>query len=142
MSGLKIVAWIICGIVGAVGITIHFCLDLRLWLSNVRGEPPPASIAAYLWRAIASMVAACSAAYVAFLVYSWKAIGFFWLFVVLTVFVLSIAIVPTIYTYYFSAARMSRYAIETHASHIQDGTGGSASCTEELMRNEDSSSYV
>jgi hypothetical protein len=142
MSGLKILAWIICGIVGTVGITIHLYLDLRLWLSNARGEPPPANIADYLWRATASMVAACSAAYVAFLVYSWKAIEFLWLFVVLTVFVLSVTVVPTIYTYFFSAARMPRYANKARANDIQDGTGRGASSAEESKNNEDSSSYM
>jgi magnesium-transporting ATPase (P-type) len=128
MSGLKILAWIFCGIVGTVGITIHFYLNLRLWLSNARGEPPPANTADYLWGATASMVAACSAAYVALLVYNWKAIEFFWLFVVLTMFVLSVTVVPTIYTHFFSAAHMPR----TGNNDIQGGTGGSASSTDEL----------
>jgi hypothetical protein len=138
MSGLKILALTICGIVGTVGITIHFYLNLRLWLSNARGEPPPANIADYLWRATASMLAACSAAYVAFLVYSRKAIEFFWLFVVLTMLVLSVTVVPTMYTYFFSAARMPRKG----NNDIQDGTGGSASSTDELKNNEDSSSCM
>ena len=138
MSGLKILGWIICGIVGTVGITIHFYLNLRLWLGNARGEPPPANAAAYLWRATASMVAACSAAYVALLVYSWKAIEFFWLFVVLTMFALSVTAVPTVYTYFFSAAHMPR----TGNNDIQDATARSASSTDELQNNEDSCSYM
>jgi hypothetical protein len=142
MSGLKILAWIICGIVGTAGITVHFYLDFRLWLGNARGEPPPANIADYLWKAIASIVTACSAAYAAFLVYSWKAIGFFWLFMVLTAFVLSVTVVPMIYTYFFSAARMSRYANKARANDTQNHIGGSANSAEELKNSEDSSSYV
>jgi hypothetical protein len=108
MSGLKIVAWTICGIVATAGIAIFFYLDLRLWLGNARGKSPPANIADHLWKATASLVAACSAAYVALLVYSWRTIEFFWLFVVLTMFVFSVTIVPIVYTYFFSAGRRPR----------------------------------
>jgi fatty acid desaturase len=120
MSGLKILAWIICGVVGIAGITVNFYLDFRLWLGNVRGEPPPANIADYLWKATASIVTACAAAYAAFLVYSWEAIGFFWLFLALTAFVVGVTVVPMIYTYYFSAARMSRYANKARANDTQN----------------------
>jgi hypothetical protein len=139
VSGLKILAWIICGIVGTAGIAVHFYLEVRLWLGNVRGEPPPANIADYLWKAIASIVTACSAAYVAFLVYSWKALGFFWLFMVLTAFVLSVTVVPMLYTY-FSAARISRFANRAGADDTQDRIGGSPNSAEELKNSEDSSS--
>jgi hypothetical protein len=84
------------------------------------------------------MVAACLAAYVAFLVYSREAIEFFWLFVVLTMFVLSVTVVPTMYTYFFSTARMPR----SGNNDIQDATGGSAGSTDELDSNEDSSSFM
>jgi hypothetical protein len=142
MSELKMLAWIICGIVGAVGITIYLCLNLRLWLSSARGEPPPANIAHYLCRATASIVAACSASYVAFLVYSWKAKEFFWLFVVLTAFALSVTVLPTIYTYFFSAARMPRYGNKARADDIQDDTSRGASSTYDLKNNEDQSSCM
>jgi hypothetical protein len=142
MSGLKILAWIICGIVGAGGIAGYFHLGFRLWLRNIRGEPPPANIAHYLWKATASIVTACSAAYAAFLVYSWEAIGFFWLFMVFTAFASSVTVLPMTYTYFFSAARVSRYANKARANDTRDRIRGSANSAEELKNSEDSSSYV
>ena len=136
MSGLKILAWIICGIVATGGIAVNFYLDFRLWLGNIRGEPPPADIAHYFWKATASIVTACSAVYAAFLVYSWEAIGFFWLFIVFTAFALSVTVVPMIYTYFFSAARMSRYADKARANDTRDR--GSTNSTEELKNSQDS----
>jgi hypothetical protein len=139
MSGLKIAAWIICGIVGTGGIAVYSYLGFRQWLRNIRGEPPPANIAHYLWKATASIVTACSAAYIAFLVYSGEAIGFFWLFVVFAAFALSVTVVPMMYTHFFSAARVSRYADKARANDTRDRIHESANGTEELKNSEDSS---
>lgn len=139
MSGLKILTWIICGIVGTGGIAVYSYLFFRLWLRNIQGEPLPANRAHYLWKATASIVTACSAAYAAFLVCSWEAIGFFWLFMVFTAFVLSVTVVPMIYTCFFSAARVSRHASRARANDTRDRIRGSANAAEELKNHEDSS---
>lgn len=130
MPWLKILVWIICGIVGTAALMVHFYLDFRLWWGNIRREPPPVEIGSYLGKATISIMIACSAAYVAFLAYSWEAIRFFWLYITLTALALGVTVVPMIYSYYFSTARAPHNSKKASANGTETKVDENGNCAE------------
>ncbi len=91
MSVTKIAGWILCGVIGLLSLSIYLRMSLRVWLRNLRFESPPENVPQYLGKVALAVLGACVAGYAALLIYDWRFLSWFLVFLLVAIVLLFLA---------------------------------------------------
>jgi uncharacterized membrane protein len=91
MSATRIVGWILCGVIGVLSLSLYLRMSLRVWLRNLRFESPPENVLRYLGKVALTVLGVCLAGYAALLIYDWRFLSRFPVFLLITIVLLIFA---------------------------------------------------
>jgi amino acid permease len=85
MSAMKVVGWILCGVIGLLSLSIYLRMSLRVWLRNLQFESPPENVPQYLGKVALTVLGVCLAGYAALLINDWRFLSWFLVFLLIAV---------------------------------------------------------
>jgi amino acid permease len=85
MSAMKVVGWILCGVIGLLSLSIYLRMSLRVWLRNLEFESPPENVPQYLGKVALTVLGVCLAGYAALLIHDWRFLSWFLVFLLIAV---------------------------------------------------------
>ena len=91
MSAAKVFGWILCGAIGILSLSINLRMSWRVWLRNLRFDAPPENVLQYLGKVTLAVLGVCLAGYAALLIYDWRFLSWFLVFLLITVVLLILA---------------------------------------------------
>jgi hypothetical protein len=84
---VKVLGWILCAVVGFWCLLIFTRISWKIWLRNAQRKGPSENISQDLKKAALAMLGVCVSAYAALIIYEWRFLSWFLVFLAFVIIV-------------------------------------------------------